>query len=64
MLQAYKYATAWLASENLKDNRIMTWPSSSPDQNPIEALLKLKVYNEGKHYTLNSVCGGGCCTKR
>ena len=32
----------------------MTWPPSSPDLNPIEylwALLKQKIYSEGKQYT-------------
>ena len=56
---ASKYSTAWLASKGLKDERIMTWPPSSPDLNRIEnlwALLKWVIYGEGKPYTsLNSV---------
>jgi len=42
-----------------EDERIMIWPPSSPDLNPIEnlrALLKQEIYSEGKPYTsLNSV---------
>ena len=56
---ASKYSTAWLACKGLKDERIMTWPPSSPDLNPVEnlwALLKREIYSEGKQYTsLNSV---------
>ena len=56
---ASKNSTAWLASKGLKDERIMTWPPSSPDLNPIEnlwSLLKQEIYSEGKQYTsLNSV---------
>ena len=56
---ASKYSTAWLASKGLKDERIMTWPPSSPDLNPIEnlwALLKWEIYGERKQYIcLNSV---------
>ena len=56
---ASKYSTAWLASKGLKDNRIMTWPPSSPDLNPIEnlwSLLKHDIYGEGRQYTsLNSI---------
>lgn len=51
---ASKYSTAWLASKGLKDERIMTWPPSSPDLNPIEnlwSLLKRRIYGEGKQYT-------------
>ena len=33
---ASKYSTAWLASKGLKNARIMTWPPSLPDLNPIE----------------------------
>ena len=56
---ASMYSTAWLASKGLKDERIMTWPPSSPDLNTIEqlwALLKREIYSEGKQYTsLNSL---------
>lgn len=56
---ASKYTTVWLASKGFKDDRIMKWPPSSPDLNPIEnlwALLKREIYSEGKQYTsLNSV---------
>ena len=56
---ASKYSTAWLACKGLKDERIMTWPPSSPDLDPVEnlwALLKREIYSEGKQYTsLNSV---------
>lgn len=31
-----KYSTAWVASKGLKDGKLMTWPPSSPDLNPIE----------------------------
>uniref|UniRef100_A0A3P8R1R9 C2H2-type domain-containing protein n=1 Tax=Astatotilapia calliptera TaxID=8154 RepID=A0A3P8R1R9_ASTCA len=44
---------------SLKDEKIMTWPPSSPDLKPIEslwALLKWEIYRMGKQYTsLNSV---------
>ncbi|KAI3372930.1 hypothetical protein L3Q82_023374, partial [Scortum barcoo] len=36
-----KYSTAWLASKGLRDERIMTWPPSSPDLNPVENLWAL-----------------------
>ncbi|KAJ8369355.1 hypothetical protein SKAU_G00093830 [Synaphobranchus kaupii] len=56
---ASKYSTAWLASKGLKDDRLMTWPPSSPDLNPIEnlwALLKREIYSQGRQYTsLNSI---------
>ena len=59
MLHRMHRSTAWLASKGLKDEKIMTWPPSSPDLNPIEnlwALLKRAIYSEGKRYTsLNSV---------
>ena len=51
---ALKYSTVWLASKGLKDERIRTWPPSSPDLNPIEnlwALLKWEIYGEGKQDT-------------
>lgn len=51
---ASKYSTAWQASKGLKDERIMTWPPSSPDLNPIEnlwSLVKWTIYGEGKQYT-------------
>ena len=54
---ASKYSTSWLASKGIKDERIMTWPPSSPDLNPVEnlwALLKQDIYSAG--------CGC-CCTK-
>ena len=58
-LHATKYSTMWLASKGLKNERIMTWPPSSPDLNPVEnlwALLKREIYSEGRQYTsLNSV---------
>lgn len=40
------YCTAWLASKGLKNEKLMTWPPSSPDLNPIEnfwALLKQEI---------------------
>lgn len=37
-----KHSTLWLASKSLKDERIMTWPPSSPDLNPIENLWALR----------------------
>ncbi|KAI3358234.1 hypothetical protein L3Q82_003229 [Scortum barcoo] len=37
--QASKYSTVFLASKGLKDERIMTWPPSSPDLNPVRELV-------------------------
>lgn len=52
---ASKYSTAWLDSKGLVDEKIMTWPPSSPDPNPIEnlsALLKQEIYSVGKQTPL------------
>ena len=55
-----KYYTAWLASEGIEDEKIMTWPPSSADLNTFEklwALLKNRRYTvKVKQYTsLNSL---------
>ncbi|XP_039618203.1 uncharacterized protein LOC120534678 [Polypterus senegalus] len=56
---ASKYSTAWLARKGIKEEKLMTWPSCSPDLNPIEnlwSIIKYEIYKEGKQYTsLNSV---------
>lgn len=31
-----KNSTVWMASKGLKDGKLMAWPPSSPDFNPIE----------------------------
>lgn len=37
-----KYYTAWLASEGIEDEKIMTWPPSSADLNTFT--VKVKQY--------------------
>lgn len=51
---AAKNTVASLASMGIKKEKIMEWPSCSPDLNPIEnlwAILKREIYDGGAQYT-------------
>ena len=49
---AARSTVEYLAKVGFKSEKLMTWPSSSPDLNPIEnfCLLKRKLYTGGKQY--------------
>lgn len=50
---ASKVTTEFLAKKGFSGKKLMVWPSSSPDLNPIEnmwALLKKEMYKGGKQY--------------
>ena len=50
---APRFTVEYLAKIGFKSEKLMTWPSSSPDLNPIEnfwSLLKRKLYTGGKQY--------------
>ena len=50
---AARSTVEYLAKVGFKSEKLMTWPSSSPDLNPIEnfwSLLKRKLYTGGKQY--------------
>ena len=50
---AARSTVEYVARFGLKNEKLMTWPSSSPDLNPIEnfwSLLKRKLYTGGKQY--------------
>ena len=50
---ASKFTREWLTKKGIKDH-LMTWPSASPDPNPIEnywSLLKRELYVGGKQYS-------------
>lgn len=47
----------FLARKGFRENKIMTWPPSSPDLNPIEnlwAIVKKELYKGGKQYKSKS----------
>lgn len=51
---ASKYTTKFLAKKGFSGKKLMSWPSSSPDLNPIEnlwALVKRELYQGGKQYS-------------
>lgn len=50
---ASKYTTEFLARKGFSGTKMTSWPSSSPDLNPIEnlwALVKRELYQGGKQY--------------
>ena len=48
-----RYFREWLALRGFVDDRLMVWPTVSPDLNPIEnlwSIIKKDLYKEGKQY--------------
>ena len=57
---AARSTVEYLEKVGFKSEKLMTWPSSSPDLNPIEnfwSLLKRKLYTGGKNMHPNMSCG-------
>ncbi|KAF0034420.1 hypothetical protein F2P81_012178 [Scophthalmus maximus] len=51
---AAKTTSVSLAAMGIKGEKLMVWPSSSPDLNPIEnlwSILKQKIYKVGRQFT-------------
>lgn len=52
-----KKTTAFLTKNGFKEERIMDWPSCSPDLNPIEnlwAIMKRRIYAHGRQFNSKS----------
>ncbi|CAI9602155.1 unnamed protein product, partial [Staurois parvus] len=51
---AAKNTSASMAAMGIKGEKVMVWPPSSPDLNPIEnlwSILKQKIYEDGRQFT-------------